>query len=146
MTLTTRVSILKWSALILMIAFGPVLALSAIEPFGSLTHWFIMLARLETGQVYLSEPGGVLMAAILGGILTGFGVCMWQVTSKVYARDPVLGRSIMLPAIVTWFVIDGVGSVLAGAWFNVVLNSVFLACFLTPLLWPWPQGVRTHGA
>ncbi|MEM6930240.1 MAG: hypothetical protein AAF602_25090, partial [Myxococcota bacterium] len=40
----------------------------------------------------------------------------------------------MLGGLVTWYVVDSAGSLVAGIPGNVVLNTVFLGLFLVPLL------------
>lgn len=143
MTLTTRVTALKIATFVLLIAFGPLLAFSTLPPADVALQSFLSLALLDGAQLHLTEPGGRLITAICGGIVTGFGICLWQVITRVYARDPAAGRAIMLPAILAWFVLDSAGSILAGAWFNAVLNTVFVACFLLPLLWPSVRATPT---
>ena len=135
MTLQTRILIMKIATVGLLLAFGPILALSVWAPADAVLQWFLGLARLDSTHPQLSEPGGRLITAICGGIVTGLGIVLWQVTTRIYAKDPALGRSIILPAILGWYVVDSTGSVLAGAWFNAVLNTMFAACFLVPLLW-----------
>ncbi len=135
MTLTTRVSILKCATFFLMIAFGPLMAFSVLAPADWVVQNFLSLALLDSAQPHLTEQGGRLIIAVAGGILAGFGVLIWQVVTKVYAKDQSTGRAILLPAILAWFLLDSAGSVAAGAWFNAVLNIGFVACFLVPLLW-----------
>ena len=65
---------------------------------------------------------------------------MWQLTERIYAADHTAGKTIILPGIITWFVIDGIGSALAGAPFNAVVNVIFLAMFAVPILMAKPQG------
>ena len=55
------------------------------------------------------------------------------VSRKLYPKDPELGRSIIIASIVTWFVIDSAGSVLAGAPLNALFNVGFLLIFVLPV-------------
>ena len=146
MTHETRVNWLKCATVVLLIAFGPLLAFSTFAPFDWVVQNFVALARLDPSQPQIAEPGGRLVTAIAGGIVTGFGVCLWQVVTRVYAKDPIAGRAILLPAILTWYILDSAGSVAAGAWFNGVLNTVFVACFLVPLLWKAPATAPSPNA
>lgn len=79
-------------------------------------------------------PGAGVLAAIAGGLMVGWGWSVYLVGRHIYPRDPALARALLLPGILAWFVVDGVGSVLAGAWFNAVLNVGFLALLSAPLL------------
>lgn len=108
---------------------------------------FLDLAILPIdGADRLDTPTARLLTAISGGLLTGLGVMIWQVVRDVYARDPKTGGRIILRGVLAWFVIDSAGSVLAGAAFNVVMNSGFLALFLVPLLGRRAQGTPSTSA
>jgi hypothetical protein len=87
---------------------------------------------LDQAQGLMAEETR-LLTAILGGIITGWGVMIWQLAGAPLARDGALVRPIIRNAIVTWFVLDSTGSLLAGAPLNVAANLVFLAMFLVPL-------------
>jgi len=75
-----------------------------------------------------------LLWGIYAGILAGWGVMLWQVAARLFPKEPVLVRRIILSSICTWYVIDGAGSIMAGAPMNVVYNLFFLAIFVIPLL------------
>ncbi|MEP2531009.1 excinuclease ABC subunit A [Shimia sp.] len=112
------------------------LAMAFALPLGaqSLMAWFLDLAFLPLDQAQaFSDPSAHLLGAISGGLLFGFGVMSYQITTHVYANDPAIGGRILRWGIISWFLVDCTGSVLAGAWFNVILNSGFLALFLIPI-------------
>ncbi len=77
-----------------------------------------------------------LITGIAGGLMVGFGELLWLISTRVYAKDAGLGRRLILPGILGWFLVDSLGSILAGATLNAVFNTGFLAVFLIPLLWP----------
>lgn len=128
---TTALIAASW----ILIAFGAAMALALVTPLAHVMHFFTDLAfwPLDGGQAPQSEAARLLQA-ISGGILAGWGVTTLLITRHIYAYDPAKGRAILLPALATWFLIDGAGSIAAGAAFNVVLNGGFLALFLVPLL------------
>ncbi|MCV2886947.1 excinuclease ABC subunit A [Ruegeria aquimaris] len=108
-------------------------------------EFFLDLAILPLDAADRLDSAAVqLMTAISGGLLVGLGVMIWQVVRDVYARDAETGGRIILRGVLAWFVIDSAGSVLAGAAFNVVMNSGFLALFLMPLL--LARQARAHPA
>ncbi|PSL20621.1 excinuclease ABC subunit A [Shimia abyssi] len=116
------------------IGFGLLMFLSILLGLEPAFAWFLDLAHLPLdGTQGFASDSELLLGAICGGLLAGFGVVMWRITIDVYAKHPALGARIIKAGIVTWFLIDSTGSVLAGAWFNVVLNSGFLALFMLPL-------------
>lgn len=73
-----------------------------------------------------------LVAAILGGIMTGFGLMIWMLTDALIDSDPKLLRRVIVTVMAVWFVVDSTGSVAAGAPLNVVGNLGFLALFVIP--------------
>lgn len=117
------------------VGFGLLMFLSLALGLQPAFAWFIDLAHLPLdGAQSFASDSELLLGAISGGLLTGLGVMAWRVTVDVYTNDPGLGGRILKSGILSWFVIDSAGSVLAGAWFNVVLNSGFLALFMVPLM------------
>lgn len=135
----TRVSLLRYASATI-IGFGLLFFLSLTTPIATLMDLFLDLAFMpyDGTQTAAADPTQ-LLTAISGGMLTGWGLMFWLVTTQVYANDPTLGRSIMLPSIVVWFLIDSIGSVIVGARFNVVMNAGFLLLIAGPLLWPTPS-------
>ena len=75
-----------------------------------------------------------LLWAISSGILTGWGLMLWQISSRLYPRDPGLARSLILTSMAAWFVVDGLGSIIAGAPMNALFNTGFLAFLGIPLM------------
>jgi hypothetical protein len=133
---TTTLSWLKFSSAVY-IGFGIMTALSALPAAAGLTLFLtdLVLWPLDGAQS-LSAPETRLFCGIAGGVATGWGVMLWLLSTRLYPREPQLARTIILASVVSWFVVDGIGSTLAGAPGNVVLNVVFLALFTVPL---WRQ-------
>ncbi len=75
-----------------------------------------------------------LLSGILGGVMAGWGVLLWMIATRLYPREPALARTLILTSIWVWFVVDGIGSALAGAPLNILMNCGFLALFVVPLL------------
>lgn len=106
-----------------------------VTPFMGLLNGFLDLAHqpVDGGQV-VADDAARLLTAILGGILVGFGVMIWLIAERVLRTDPALGRGLILVPLLCWFVTDSLGSILAGAWFNAIINVAILVSFLIPLL------------
>lgn len=136
MTHPAKIAILRTGA-ILLVATGLLMFLALFTPVAAIWRLFLDLAFLpvDSAQDFATDAAR-LLTAISGGLLAGLGAMIWIATNRVYAHDPDLGRALILPPILFWFVLDSTGSVLAGAWFNVVLNSGFLVLFALPLLAP----------
>ena len=135
MTVNSRVLLLKVLAFLLLIGPGLMMILGFKGPFMPAVNAFLDFAHQPyDGQTAVSGQAGFLLNAILGGILIGFGTMIWMVAEHVFRGSPGLGRKIILTALLAWFFTDSLGSVLAGAWFNAVINLAILVLFLIPLM------------
>lgn len=131
------------AASLLLIGFGLLFFLSVFTPVSGLSKLFLDLVVWPfDGQQNLGATETRLMIAISGGLLAGWGVMFWLVTTQVYATNPALGGRIILPGIVTWFVIDSLGSILAGGAVNALLNITFLVIFVVPVVLRSSEGAR----
>ncbi len=85
------------------------------------------------GTQTVSAPETRLMNAIGGGVMTGWGIMIWMLATKLYPREPALARKMIATSIVAWFVVDSTGSVMSGAPLNALFNVSFLLIFCVPL-------------
>lgn len=71
--------------------------------------------------------------AVLGGTMVGWGVLMYLLATpqRIHALPEV--PRLLLIGLVAWFVVDCIGSILAGLPGNIVLNIGFLGLFVPPL-------------
>jgi hypothetical protein len=130
---TSTTSWLKTASLMIA-GFGVASALAAVPTFDAPLRWLVDLAFFPfDGRQTLATPEARLLSAIGGGLTVGFGVLLYMIAEKVYARDTALGRQIMLAGIWSWFLVDSTASTLAGAPFNVILNLGFLLAYVWPL-------------
>jgi len=119
------------AASMIVIGVGLALALAAWPPLSvpvallaDLVIW--PLDRAET----LAAPETRLFAAIAGGVMVGWGVTLWTVAAHVLPADLPLARSITMIGLYSWFAVDSLGSIAAGAALNVIGNIGFVALFL----------------
>lgn len=119
------------------IIFGFLTALAALSLTAAPTSFLadMIFWPVDGGQAIDTDVTH-LLAAILGGVMAGWGVLLYLLTTRLYPRDPDLARMLISVSIGTWFVIDGLGSILAGASLNALFNVGFLALFLIPLWLP----------
>lgn len=135
MNLNTRIVMLKAAAAALLIGPGLIMVTAPISPLAGLVDAFLDLAHqpIDGGQQVVGDAAR-LLNAILGGVLVGFGVMIWLVSERVYRGDPSLGRLLILIPLLCWFTTDSLGSILAGAWFNAVINVAIIATFLVAVV------------
>lgn len=125
---------------ILSALFGCALVLAIATPLLQGFNLFVDLAFLPLdGSQTLDSDTAALMTAIGGGLLVGFSTLSYLITRDIYSNYASQGRRLLIPALLAWYIPDSLGSLAAGAWFNVVMNTGFLALFLVPLLLSRPH-------
>ena len=134
MTLQSSITTLKFASLFVM-GCGLIFFLSLFTSLDILTHLFLDIAvwPFDSAQ-NLNTDEAQLLTAISGGMLFGWGMMFWVVTTDVYATNPKLGGKIILISIISWFIIDSTGSIIAGFGANAVMNISFLLFFSVPVL------------
>lgn len=90
------------------------------------------------GAQSLSSDAEHLLTAISAGVLFGFCVALWHLTTEIYAHNAALGRRLILSTVLSWYVIDTAGSWIVGAWMNCILNTLFMLSLVLPILRPEP--------
>lgn len=116
------------------IGFGLLIGLGSHDATDLGLRWFADLLFAPVGDPPVLTREARLLAAILGGVMTSWGVMVWMLTSALAERDPIVLRRIILTTMVVWFVLDGAGSIASGGWLNLIGNTAFLALFVIPAL------------
>ncbi|MCH2066835.1 excinuclease ABC subunit A [Shimia sp.] len=122
------------------VLFGLIPLFAMIGGLHGIVGWFLDLTHLPLdGAQSFGGDSEKVLAAIGGGLMVSLGVVTWQVTIRVYANDPEIGASIISWGVWSWYVVDSAGSFVAGAWFNVVMNTGFLLMFVLPITLAKPR-------
>jgi hypothetical protein len=118
----------------LTILFGLLVA-AAATPLGAGPAQFLadLIFFPIDGAQRLAAPETRLISAIGGGVMAGWGVLLWMISTNLFPSDSALAAKLITSSLVTWFVIDGAGSIVAGAPLNAVFNVSFLLIFCIPL-------------
>lgn len=80
-----------------------------------------------------TDPVARLMLAISGGVIAALGAIWFTASGKPCREAPHAVKHMLITGAVTWFVVDSIGSLLAGAPLNVLGNILFLGV----LVWPF---------
>ena len=122
------------TASLLLIAVGVFFSWATSGPLSAVNEGFVDLVfwPLDGAQTYAAAETR-LLSGIAGGLTVGLGLAVWMVTREVFAHDPARARRIILVMMLGWFLVDSTGSIIAGAWFNVVANCAILAFVCWPL-------------
>lgn len=78
----------------------------------------------------------IFLSALLGGILFGWGILIWFLSTKIYDLAPEQTRKIVLISLLSWFFIDGLGCIFSGNSANVIANILLLLILVGPLWKP----------
>ena len=118
----------------LTIVFG-ILVAAAATPIGAAPTQFLtdLIFFPIDGAQDVTAPETRLMSAIGGGVMAGWGVLLWMLSTQLFPSEQALAAKLIIASIVTWFVIDSTGSIIVGAPFNAVFNLTFLLIFCAPL-------------
>jgi hypothetical protein len=124
---------LRFAALVTLVT-GLLLALAALPALNLPVRILadILIWPLDGGQG-LDAREARLPLAIGGGVMLGWGVMIWQLAGRPMEAAPDAMRAIIRTSVLSWFVVDSLASVAAGAALNIVANAVFLALFLVPM-------------
>lgn len=133
MNQNTTLSWLKFGSA-LTVFFG-ILVAAAATPIGAAPTQYLadLIFFPIDGAQDLTAPETRLISAIGGGVMAGWGVLLWMLSTRVFPTDQALAAKLIITSIVTWFVIDSTGSILAGAPLNAAINVSFLLIFCVPL-------------
>ncbi|MEM8688380.1 MAG: hypothetical protein AAGF81_13695 [Pseudomonadota bacterium] len=127
------IMVLKGGAVVL-ILFGILAAAGAMPALSAPTLLLLDLAFWPLdGAQSLAAPETRLLCAVGGGVLVGWGALLFLLADQIGSTDPALVRKFVIVSIGSWFVVDSLGSVAAGAPMNALFNVGFLLLFLIPV-------------
>ncbi|MEL7000445.1 MAG: hypothetical protein AAFP68_19515 [Pseudomonadota bacterium] len=133
----THMASVQWLRVISwgLIVIGCYFSWATADPVNALSVMFVDLVFLpiDGAQTYAAQETR-LLSAIAGGVTVGLGAAVLTVTNAVYLVDRERGRRVIMTFMLAWFIADGIGSALAGAPFNAVVNCLILLPVTYPVL------------
>jgi len=117
-------------------AFAPVFFLASLGVAEPTRFTLDLISWPIDGNPEFLHPSTLILSAISGGFLLGWGVMIWCLTIWVYDKEPELIRRIVLISLISWFVLDSAGSIASGNPFNALFNSVLLFAAVGPMWLP----------
>ncbi|MEM6661612.1 MAG: hypothetical protein AAF666_05480 [Pseudomonadota bacterium] len=125
---------LKFAGIVLAV-IGVLFSWATVGPISAANVLFLDLALMPfDGAQDYAKPETRLLSAIAGGVTAGLGAAVYLLADTIMPLHPQAGRRIILNMMICWFVVDSIGSVIAGAWFNVVFNCIIFLGVTWPLL------------
>lgn len=118
-------------------SFGPVFFLGTMEATMEPARFTLdFLGWPLDGSVTYASPDTRFLSALTGGFLFGWGVMIWQLSTRVYDLAPEAVRKSVLIGLLCWFVLDSSGSIASGNASNAFFNVIVLLLAVGPLWWP----------
>lgn len=118
-------------------SFGPIFFLgtmvSTMEP-ARLT--LDILSWPIDGHTSYESPDTRFLSALTGGFLFGWGVTIWFLSTSVYDHAPNAVRKTVVAGLLSWFILDSLGSIVSGNISNAFFNIIILIIAVGPLWFP----------
>jgi hypothetical protein len=119
----------------LMIGFGLVVAMAAAPALQGPARLMIdLLVWPVDGRPAAFSAETRLLAAVVGGVMAGWGATIWALAGAEGTAGAALARRAIVGPAALWFCLDSLGSVVAGAPLNAASNVLFLVLLSLPFL------------
>lgn len=116
------------------ILFGAILAAAAVPETDFLSRfWYQLVSNFELEPGFIEAPGMRFTLAVLGGVMVGWGLTLMALMRTAVEAGRSAWRG-MTSALLVWYVIDSLLSVMTGYPLNALANTGFLLIFLVPIL------------
>ena len=115
--------------------FGLILASAAFESTSTLPHLYFQIIGSPEGFSDVADTRFALV--VLGGVMVGWSLTLWTAIEAAFRlddKDAMTIWNLLTFSMLTWFAIDSTLSVYTGFWRNAVVNALFLAAFLIPVI------------
>jgi len=108
-------------------SFGPIFFFGSMLGSSEAARWTLDFLSwpIDGVQVY-TEPTTRFLSALTGGFLFGRGVMIWCLSIWVYEKAPEFVRRSVLIGLISWFVLDSLGSYASENESNVLFNTIVL--------------------
>lgn len=116
-------------------SLGPVFFLASAGFEGPAEFTLDLISWPLNGEPLLTESALVL-SAVSGGFLVGWGLMIYFLSIWIYDKAPDLVRKTVLISLLGWYVLDSSGSILSGNEWNALFNSILLLLAIGPMWVP----------
>lgn len=116
--------------------FGPIFSLATSAAFDAPARLSLdILAWPLDGTQRYEGATMRFLTALTGGFLFGWGVMIYGMHRWLYEVAPEATRRTVLIGLLAWFVLDSIGSIVAGVPSNAGFNVLVLLLCAGPLWW-----------
>lgn len=121
-------------------SFGPVFFLGTMLPTSEAARLSLdLLSWPIDGRETYSDPTTRFLSALTGGFLFGWGMTTWCLRKWVYDLAPEGVRKSVVTGLLSWCILDSLGSFASGNTSNVLFNLIVLIVAVGPLWKPAQQ-------
>lgn len=118
-------------------SFGPVFFLGTMLSTSEPARWTLDVLSWPIDNIQNYEAATTrFLSALTGGFLLGWGVMIWCLSSMVYDKSPDFVRKSVVIGLLSWFVLDSLGSIASGNAINALFNVIVLLIAVGPLWVP----------
>jgi hypothetical protein len=118
-------------------SFGPVFFFGTMLPTLEPARFTLdVLSWPVDGATTLASPDTRFLSALTGGFLLGWGIMIWCLSTWVYDKAPEQVRKTVLLSLLSWFILDSLGSIASDNASNVVFNILVLLIAIGPMWAP----------
>ena len=136
MTRKSHRAYLKFTAIVIG-SFRPIFFLGTIPGLAEPARWTLDFLSWPLDGIQNYDAATTrFLSALTGGFLLGWGVCVWLLQKWVYPLAPEGVRKSVLVGVLSWFVLDSLGSTFSGNVSNVGFNVLVLLLAVGPLWLP----------
>ncbi|MDX1958649.1 MAG: hypothetical protein SFU98_08760 [Leptospiraceae bacterium] len=118
-------------------SFGPVFFLGTMKDTAEPARLTLdLLSWPIDGNITYASSDVKFLSALTGGFLLGWGVTIWLLSKFVYDKAPDEVRKTVVYGVLSWFVLDSMGSIASGNASNAFFNVLVLLLAVGPLWFP----------
>jgi hypothetical protein len=118
-------------------SFSPVFFLGTVRSTSEPARWTLDVLSWPIDGIQNYEAATTrFLSALTGGFLLGWGIMIWCLSSMVYDKAPDFVRKSVVIGLLSWFVLDSLGSIVSGNSINAFFNVIVLLIAVGPLWIP----------
>lgn len=118
-------------------SFGPIFSLGTMLASAEPARLTLDILSWPVDNIQNYEAATTrFLTALTGGFLFGWGILIWFLSVWVYEKAPEEVRKTVLVSLISWFVLDSLGSMASGNSSNVFFNIIILLTAVGPMWKP----------
>lgn len=117
-------------------SFGPIFSLGTTIETSAFPSWTLDVLSWSMGTHNYEAPTTRFLTALTGGFLFGFGMCILLLQKWVYDKAPNETRKAVVGGLLSWCILDSIGSITSGNSINAFFNVIVILIAVGPLWRP----------